>query len=104
MTQTVSAQDARNKFSEILNTAVYGKKDIIITRFDKPQAVIMDYESYERLMNPAKRFTKEEWGKGFKVFDEIRTRNKNKSPEEINKVVDKAVAEVRSVKRASGSR
>ena len=104
MTQTVSAQDARNKFAEILNTAVYGKKNVIITRFDKPQAVLMDYKEYERLMNPAKRFTQEEWEKGFEFIDEIRAKTKDIPAEEIEKEVDKAVAEVRSAKRVARSR
>ncbi|MBI4990532.1 type II toxin-antitoxin system Phd/YefM family antitoxin, partial [Candidatus Gottesmanbacteria bacterium] len=56
MTQTVSAQDVRNKFAEVLNTAVYGSTNVIITRFNKPQAVIMNYKEYERLMNPRLRF------------------------------------------------
>ena len=104
MTQTVSAQDARNKFAEILNTAVYGKKNVIITRFDKPQAVLMDYKEYERLMNPAKRFTQEEWEEGFEVFDEIRANNKNVPAKEIEGEVDKTVVEVRSAKRVARSR
>ena len=104
MTLTVSAQDARNKFAEILNTAVYGKKDVIITRFDKPQAVLMEYKEYERLMNPRTRFSEKEWQEGFKVFDKIREQNKNISAQEIEKEVDKAVSEVRRVKRVARSR
>lgn len=104
MTIQVSAQDARNKFSEILNTAVFGKKNIVITRFDKPQAVLMDYAEYERLMNPRKRFTAKEWETGFRVFDRIRARNKNKRTKQLEKAVDEAVKKVRDEKRVSGGR
>lgn len=95
MTQTVSAQDARNKFAEVLNTAIYGLTSVIITRFNKPQAVIINYKEYERLMNPHLRFGKEEWEKGFKVFDRVRERNKKVSSRKIEKGVATAVTEVR---------
>ena len=104
MTQTVSAQDARNKFAEILNTAVYGKTKVVITRFNKPQAVLIDYKEYEFLTNPTKRFTDKEWDKGFKVFDKIRTRTKAVPAKEVERIVGGAVKAVRREKRAkSGS-
>ena len=100
MTQTVSAQDARNKFAEILNTAVYGKTKVVITRFNKPQAVLIDYKEYEFLTNPIKRFTDEEWDKGFIVFDKIRARTKAVPAKEVERIVDRAVKAVRREKRA----
>ncbi|MBI2611645.1 type II toxin-antitoxin system Phd/YefM family antitoxin [Candidatus Gottesmanbacteria bacterium] len=102
MTQTVSAQDARNKFSEMLNTAVYGKTKIIITRFNKPQVVLIDYKEYEFLTDPTKRFTNEEWEKGFKVFDRIRARTRGILTKEVKQIVDEAVKTVRREKRAKG--
>ena len=98
MTQTVSAQDARNKFSEILNTAVYGKTKVVITRFNKPQAVLMDYKEYEFLTDPSKRFTNKEWEKGFKVFDRIRAKTKDIPAKDVERIVEKAVKAVRRKK------
>ena len=100
MTQTVSAHDARNKFSEMLNTAVYGKTKVIITRFNKPQAVLMDYKEYEFLTDPSKRFTSKEWEKGFKVFDRIAARTKDIPAKEVERIVDEAVKAVRDEKHA----
>lgn len=104
MTQTVTAQDARNKFSEILNTAVYGKTNVVITRFSKPQAVLIDYKEYEQLMDPRSRFSDEEWEKGFNVFDKIRAKTKDLPPRDVEKEVNKAVKKIRREKRATGSR
>ncbi|MBI4999800.1 type II toxin-antitoxin system Phd/YefM family antitoxin [Candidatus Gottesmanbacteria bacterium] len=95
MRQIVTAQVARNKFAEVLNTAIYGLTSVVITRFNKPQAVIINYKEYERLMNPQLRFGKEEWKKGFKVLDKVRARNKKIPPQKIEKGVARAVAEVR---------
>ena len=104
MTQTVSAQDVRNKFAEVLNTAVYGLTNVIITRFNKPQAVLISYKEYERLMNPRLRFTDKEWEDGFKIFDRLRAKTRNIPPEQVNKAVNQAVAEVRKEKRVQGRR
>ena len=104
MTQTVSAQDVRNKFAEVLNTAVYGSTNVVITRFNKPQAVIMNYKEYERLMNPRLRFTAKEWEDGFKIFDRLRTKTRNIPPEQVEKAVNEAVEEVRKEKRVQGRR
>lgn len=104
MTQTVSAQDVRNRFAEVLNTAVYGSTSIIITRFNKPQAVIMNYKEYERLMNPRLRFTEKEWEDGFKIFDRLRAKTRNIPPEQVEKAVNEAVEEVRKEKRVQGRR
>lgn len=104
MTQTVSAQDVRNKFAEVLNTAVYGSTNVIITRFNKPQAVIMNFKEYERLMNPRLRFTAKEWEDGLKIFDRLRAKTRNIPPEQVEKAVNEAVEEVRKEKRVQGRR
>ncbi|MEK7533999.1 MAG: type II toxin-antitoxin system Phd/YefM family antitoxin [Patescibacteria group bacterium] len=102
MTIKVAAQDVRNKFAEILNTAIYGRTNVVITRFNKPQAVIIDYKEYDRLMNPRLRFTDGEWKKGFVVFDKIRAKTKSIPPRQIEKVVGDAVEKVRRGKRVQG--
>ena len=100
MTQTVTAQDARNNFADILNTAIYSFTNVIITRFDKPQAVMMSYKEYERLINPRSRFTLKEWNKGFRVFDRIRAKNKRIPFQKIEKGVEKATVIARRNARA----
>ncbi len=102
MTTSVTAQNARNNFAEMLNTAVYGRTNIVITRFNKPQAVLLDYQEYERLINPRLRFSDEEWEKGFKVIDRIRAKTKRITSQKAESLIDKTVEEVRSIKRVSG--
>lgn len=99
MTQTVTAQDARNKFAGILNMAAYGQNNIVITHFNQPKAVVMGYQEYQRLINPQFRFTTQEWNKGFTVFDQIRAKNKTIPPQQITQGIAQAVAAVRKLKR-----
>lgn len=102
MTQTISAQDARNNFAEILNTAIYGKTNVVITRFNKPKAVLIDFVEYERLMNPRLRYTKADWNEGFVTFDKVRARNQALSQAEIMKKIDATVVATRKEKRVAG--
>ena len=102
MKLSVSAKELREKLSELLNTAMYGKQDIIIQRHNKPQAVLMDYDKYEWLTNPRLRYAQKEWDKGFDILDQIWSRAKpmtKKEFEEFEKVVDEEVHAVRREKR-----
>lgn len=99
MTQTVTAQDARNKFADILNIAAYSPTNVVITRFNQPKAVVMGYQEYQRLINPQSRFTLQEWNKGFTVFDQIRANNKAVPHKQITQGTAQAVKAVRKLKR-----
>ena len=50
-------------------------------------------------MNPAKRFTKEEWEKGFSLMDKARANTKKYPQKEIEQAINQSVAEVRQSKR-----
>lgn len=100
--QTVSLKDIRAQLSELIARVVYGGQDVIITRFGKPVATLISYEEYDRMMNPRKRFSKKEWEKGFKLMDKARTNTKKCPKNEVERMINKAVAEVREERRASG--
>ena len=50
----------------------------------------------ERLQDPTKRFTKEEWQKKFAVFDTIRDQITPEDEEKLDQAIDRAVQEVRA--------
>jgi len=52
-----------------------------------------------KIINPAKRFTKEAWDKGFTLMDKAKKNTKNYSPREVKQSIDQAVREVRQSKR-----
>jgi hypothetical protein len=52
----------------------------------------------ERLQDPTKRFTKEEWKKKFAVFEQIRERITPEDEEHLDEAIDRAVREVRAKK------
>lgn len=91
MVKRMSAKDARNSFSEILGMVYYGKDTVIVERQGKPMVAVIDIERYEKWM--AEREAR------FKVFDEIRAKNLDKDPAEVEKDIAEALAEVRAMKR-----
>lgn len=99
MSQTLSLKDVRDQLSDLVSRVAYGDQKVVITKFGKPVAALVTFKDYEKIMNPAKRFTKEEWDKGFSLMDKARANTKNYPQEEVEQTIDKAVSEVRQSKR-----
>lgn len=103
MKQTISLKDVRSQLSELIAKVAYGKQNVVITRFGKPVATLVSYEDYERMMNPRKRFSGEEWEKGFALINKVRENTKKYPQKRVEKAIDEAVAEVRAKKHVQGS-
>ncbi len=99
MNQTLSLKDVRDQLSDLVSRVAYGDQKVVITKFGKPVAALVTFEDYEKLMNPAKRFTKEEWEKGFSLMDKARENTRKYPQEEVEEAIDQAVSEVRQSKR-----
>lgn len=52
MTKIISAGDARNQFSEMMNLVDYGQTELVVTRFDRPAVVWVDYEKWQDVNKP----------------------------------------------------
>lgn len=96
--QTISLKDIRSQLSELIAKVAYGRQNVVITRFGKPVATLINFEDYERMMNPRKRFSEKEWEKGFLLFDKVRKNTKKYSQKKVVKAINEAVAEVRAEK------
>ena len=102
MAKRISAKDARAQFSEILGMVRFGKETVIVEKQGKPVVAVIDIDLYERWV--AEREAR------LKVFDEVRSKNRGKKPQEVEKDVAEAVTEVRQSsrqlrgKRAQGGR
>lgn len=99
MSQTLPLKDVREQLSDLVSRVAYGDQKVVITKFGKPVAALVTFEDYERIMNPAKRFTKEEWDKGFSLMDKARANTKKYPREEVEQAIDEAVSKVRQSKR-----
>lgn len=98
MTQTLPLKVFREQLSDLVSRVAYGDQKVVITKFGKPIAAMVTLDDYEKIMNPAKRFTKEEWEKGFEFIDKARKASKNVSSKEASKIIAETVKEVRTAK------
>jgi prevent-host-death family protein len=86
----ISAAEARANFSEIVTEAGYAGRETVIRRNNRPVAVIIGYEQYLELRQQAG-----ERAARFAVYDDIRARNLEAQPEQVEADVAAAVRAVR---------
>lgn len=98
MSQTVTLKEVREQLSELVARVAYGDQKVVITKFGKPLAAIVNFHDYKKLMNPANRFTDKEWVKGFEFITKSREASKDVSDEEADKIIKREVSAVRSAK------
>jgi prevent-host-death family protein len=103
MNQTVTLKEVREQLSELVARVAYGDQKVVITKFGKPLAAIVNFEDYEKLMNPSSRFTDEEWEKGFEFITKAQDASKDISDEEADKIIEREIAAVRSEKNDKSS-
>ena len=95
MNKTVTLKDVRNELSELVAKVAYGDQKVVITRFGKPLVALVNYKDYEKLMNPASRYTDLEWQKGFDFITRARKDSKKISDKEAQKIIKREIAIVR---------
>ena len=99
MSQTLTLKSVREQLSDLVSKVAYGDQKVVITKFGKPVAALVTFEDYKKIMNPAERYTKEEWDKGFALIDKDRAKTKKYDPNEIEQAINQAVKDVRQSKR-----
>jgi prevent-host-death family protein len=97
MERVYSAAEARVSLAQILAEAGYAGREAIIQRNNRPIAVVIGYEQYQELL--ALRRQSREREARFAVYDEIRTRNADAAPEQVEVDVAQAVKVVRKRRR-----
>jgi len=90
MERVINAAEARANFSQLVTEAGYVGRETIIQRNNRPVAVIIGYEQYLELRRQAS-----ERAARFAVYDEIRARNPEAQPEQVEVDVAAAVRAVR---------
>lgn len=91
----VSVDDFRTKLSEYIGRVVYGRDRIVIKKYNREAAVLLSIEEYERLIDPTKRFSREEWQEKFARLDRIRDKISANDQKKLEKDIRRAVNEVR---------
>ena len=87
MVKRMSAREARNNFSDLLGLVYYSKEVVIVEKRGRPFAVVISPEDYERLLK--------EREERFAVFDDIRAKNPDVTPQEAQADAAREMAALR---------
>ncbi len=94
MEQVLSVIEAQSNFSQIITEAGEAGRETVIQRDSHPIAVLIGYEQYQELL--ALRQQAQIREARFAVYDEIRRRNLDTTPEQVIADVAEAVSAVRA--------
>src|SRR5690242_173040 len=89
--RTMSSQQARARFSDLLGSVYYTKEAVVVEKKGKPVAVVVSPEAYERIKAEEERQAAKDWA----TIDRLRERNKDKDPDAVLADVTEVVEEVR---------
>ena len=94
MTQTLNATTVRQAWSQLLNKVYRRETRVIVEKSGIPVAALVSLEDLERLQR-----YEEQRAKDFAILDEMGTAFKDVPPEDLEREVAKALAEVRAEHR-----
>lgn len=92
----VTIDDLRTNLSDIVGRVMYGNNRVVIKKYNREAAILISIDDFEKLTDPTTRFSPEEWVAKFKVFDNLKKKNAQKSSSQIEKDVAMAVKEARA--------
>jgi prevent-host-death family protein len=98
MTQTIEASDARQRWSDLLNQISRKETRVIVEQSGVPVAAVISTDDLARLDH----YDRERAAR-FKVLDDIGAAFHDTTPEEIEREVSRALAEVRAETRQERS-
>jgi len=87
----VSALKARKNLGELLEEVHYRGEEFVITRKEKPMAVLIPVDQYELFLK--------EREEEFSVLEEIRAANRDKTSKEVQRDVEAAIRSTRGLPR-----
>lgn len=96
MTQVMKASDVRQQWSQLLNKVFTDKRRIVVEKSGIPVAAVISAEELERFTQ-----LEDQRERDFAILDEIGEKFKDVPAQEIEKQVNKALAQVRAKNRNS---
>ena len=87
----MTAKEARDNFTDLIEMVYYGKEPVIVEKKGRPFAVVISPDEYERY----KEIAKEQF---FKLLDGIHEKMPQISESEANQDIEQAIHSVRKAK------
>jgi len=98
MTQTMTMNDAQRDFGSLVKRVSKNETRVVVEDEGQPVAALVSPDDLERLKRLDAR------DDAWRVVDEIRARNRDKDPDEVERDVAEAIEEMRAKDRARQER
>lgn len=99
MTQTISMTDAQRDFGSLVKRVSKKETRVVVEDNGEPVAALVSPDDLDQLKR-LDSYREDPW----RVIDEIHARNRDKDPEEVERDVAEAIAEMREEDRAHRER
>ena len=99
----VSIEEFRVNLADLVGRVMYAKDRVVIKKYNRDAAILLNVEDYERLLDPTKRLSKSQWNEAVQKLDNIRETIPKVNPKLIEKGVNQAVQEVRAEKKKNSA-
>lgn len=99
MKSVVSIDEFRTNLAELVGRVMYGKGRVVIKKYNREAAVLLSVDEYQKLVDPAKKFSKKIWESKFALIDRIKERISERDQDVLEAEIASAVKEVRATKR-----
>lgn len=100
-TTQVSIDELRSNLAEIISRVMYGGDQVVVKKYKRDAAVIISKTEYERLKNPTRRLSRNEWAKIIKTMELTKANIPPLTESEVDKTINEVITEVRREKRKS---
>lgn len=97
MTKIVTSTQLKQKTGEILAYAIENKEEVIIQRYDVPKAVIVDYDTYQRMREAQREL---DFRRIREIAEAVSARAAHLTDEEVDEMISIAIKEVRDARLA----
>ncbi len=95
---TVSVDEFRSNLAQLIGRVMYGRSRVMIKKYNRDAAVLLSVDDYEKLLDPTKRLSKNEWDEAVEKLEAVRNNIPEVNPVVIEEEVKQAVQNVRGKK------
>lgn len=95
---SVSVDELRSNLAELIGRVMYGSSRVMIKKYNRDAAVLLSVDDYEKLLDPTKRLSKNQWDEAVEKLEAIRANIPEVSPVVIEEEIKQAVKNVRGKK------
>jgi len=96
---SVSIEEFRVNLADLVGRVMYGNSRVIVKKYNRDAAVLLSIEDYEKLADPAKRFSKKQWQNKFALIDKIKKRISTKEQDALTLAIADAVSQIRAARK-----